>query len=61
LIGWITMGWIPVGQLIASAYSLFLACIAFQKIFGISKMKSGLIVSGVFIVARTIAWFLHLL
>jgi len=60
LIAWISMGILPIGYWIASVYSLCLCCIAFDKIFGMSKMKSGLIVSGVFMVAGVIAWFLHL-
>jgi hypothetical protein len=61
LIAWINMGILPIGYLIATAYSLALSTIAFQKIFGLSKMKSALIISGVFVAARAIAWFLHLL
>ncbi|MDR3612213.1 MAG: YIP1 family protein [Candidatus Obscuribacterales bacterium] len=60
LIAWISMGPLPVGYWISSIYSLYLCCIAFDKIFGMSKMKSGLIVSGVFVAAGVIAWFLHL-
>jgi hypothetical protein len=60
LIAWFNLGILPIGYLVASIYSLTLCCIACEKIFGMSRMKSGLICSAVFGVAGTIAWFLHL-